>query len=159
LHNWFDQMVVTRKREDISNLIKDLIKRSNSNNNIDLPDIELPTKDGKLVEDESFEEAFGDDLEEEEMDTTEAPNLDKSKPSVSQGQTPEKSSKSESAEKTPVNSQSNEPATPSATVTSPPKASESPTDKSPLAKKRAIEKEKNGNSDESSNASKIQKSE
>lgn len=43
LHNWFDQTVVTQKRDQIWNLIEDKIKRS--------------TKDGKLLE-EGEEEIY-----------------------------------------------------------------------------------------------------
>lgn len=49
LLNWFNQDIVTRKREDISILIKKLMNREGSDNT-DLPLIEFPTKDGKLIE-------------------------------------------------------------------------------------------------------------
>ncbi|KAG5678957.1 hypothetical protein PVAND_008575 [Polypedilum vanderplanki] len=49
LINWFNQDIVTRKREDISNLIKKLMKREGFDDT-DFPEIEFPTKDGKILE-------------------------------------------------------------------------------------------------------------
>lgn len=49
LHNWFEPITVTKKREDISNLIKELMMKYNSNASA-LPEIHLPTENGKLVE-------------------------------------------------------------------------------------------------------------
>lgn len=46
LSNWFDVIVVTRKREDISNLLKKLVQRDNPEI-LPLPDIPLPTLNGK----------------------------------------------------------------------------------------------------------------
>lgn len=46
LSNWFDSIVVTRKREDISNLLKKLVGKY-SPENLPLPDIPLPTLNGK----------------------------------------------------------------------------------------------------------------
>lgn len=48
LSNWFDSIVVTRKREDISNLLKKLVGKY-SPENLPLPDIPLPTLNGKLA--------------------------------------------------------------------------------------------------------------
>lgn len=65
LINWFHQDVVTRKREEIAKLLQELIKR-NTPEGIELPDIEFPTKDGKILETteepaEAAENAFDDD--------------------------------------------------------------------------------------------------
>lgn len=49
LVNWFHQDLVTRKREDIAILIKKLIKREGFEE-VELPVIDFPTKDGKLIE-------------------------------------------------------------------------------------------------------------
>lgn len=49
LLNWFHQDIVTRKREDISNLIKKLMERDGCDD-VELPEIEFPTKDGKILE-------------------------------------------------------------------------------------------------------------
>lgn len=49
LYNWFDGIVVTRKRESISNLLKDLVHKHNPSN-LPLPDIALPTLNGKFYE-------------------------------------------------------------------------------------------------------------
>lgn len=47
LTNWFDTMVVTRKREEISELLIDLIKKFNVSK-LPLPDIKFPTLNGML---------------------------------------------------------------------------------------------------------------
>ena len=49
LSKWFHQDLVTRKREDVANLIKTLMKREGFAE-VDIPDIEFPTKDGKILE-------------------------------------------------------------------------------------------------------------
>lgn len=49
LSKWFHQDIVTRKREDIANLIKTLMKREGFAE-VDIPNIEFPTKDGKILE-------------------------------------------------------------------------------------------------------------
>lgn len=46
LSSWFEGLVVTRKREDISNLLKDLVEK-HFPENLPLPDIPLPTLNGK----------------------------------------------------------------------------------------------------------------
>lgn len=66
LVNWFDALVVTKKREDIVNLIKK--KMAENNRNIILPEIQLPTEDGKLLELPDFTEEHGEFEEEEELD-------------------------------------------------------------------------------------------
>ncbi|XP_033226791.1 uncharacterized protein LOC117179068 isoform X2 [Belonocnema kinseyi] len=48
LKNWFEEIVVTRKREEISNLLIELMKRTNGSQNISLPSVIFPTQDGKL---------------------------------------------------------------------------------------------------------------
>lgn len=48
LQNWFDALTVTKKREDISKLLEDLISVYEPSN-LPLPQIEFPTKDGKLT--------------------------------------------------------------------------------------------------------------
>lgn len=74
LHNWFDTILVTKKREEIANILKDFTKKLNPDSDIELPEIELPTKDGKIIDTEdSFEEAFQDEdyePDEEELDTS-----------------------------------------------------------------------------------------
>lgn len=67
LLNWFPQDVVTRKREDISNLIKQLMSAQGVND-LELPKLDFPTRDGKILETASTEEpqsavedAFGDE--------------------------------------------------------------------------------------------------
>lgn len=49
LMNWFPQDVVTRKREEISNLIKQLMEKQNVKD-VELPKLEFPTLDGKIIE-------------------------------------------------------------------------------------------------------------
>lgn len=62
---WFDEFVVTKKREDISLLIKDLMLKYDKDLDI-LPVISFPTLDGKLVQrDEEDEEFMNDELDEE----------------------------------------------------------------------------------------------
>lgn len=46
LENWFETIVVTRKREDISKLIKKLVATYNADN-LPLPDIIFPTLNGE----------------------------------------------------------------------------------------------------------------
>lgn len=66
LHDWFDTLVVTKKREDISNLLKELIQKHNPDV-LPLPEIKFPTLNGKLIidPDEHFNDA---EFEEEDMD-------------------------------------------------------------------------------------------
>lgn len=47
LANWFDEIVVTRKREEISNLLKTLMHKYNPDSHHALPDITFPTLNGK----------------------------------------------------------------------------------------------------------------
>lgn len=67
LSNWFDTIVVTRKREEISELLKKLISEKNGGNQkVSLPDIPFPTLNGVLVEQPEdynieFEEDNNDD--------------------------------------------------------------------------------------------------
>lgn len=60
--NWFHQDLVTRKREEIAKLIQMLLKKNNSDN-YELPQLEFPTKDGKILEvaEDPNESAFDDD--------------------------------------------------------------------------------------------------
>lgn len=61
LANWFDEIVVTRKREEISILLKTLMHKYNPDSHLALPDITFPTLNGKLIENEEQEEgAEGD---------------------------------------------------------------------------------------------------
>lgn len=66
LHDWFDTLIVTKKREDISNLLKELIQKHNPDV-LPLPEIKFPTLNGKLIidPDEHFNDA---EFEEEDMD-------------------------------------------------------------------------------------------
>ncbi|CAD7003398.1 unnamed protein product [Ceratitis capitata] len=77
LSNWFDTITVTRKREDISQLLQQLMNdRNGPNHQVILPEIPLPTQNGQLVEPaEGFniefeEEETGDDVAEEDEDNT-----------------------------------------------------------------------------------------
>lgn len=47
LKNWFEEIVVTRKREDISSLIKELMLENKKDPSI-LPDIAFPTCNGRF---------------------------------------------------------------------------------------------------------------
>jgi sentrin-specific protease 7 len=49
LIEWFHQDVVTRKREEIAKILQELIKR-NIPEGLDLPNIEFPTKDGRILD-------------------------------------------------------------------------------------------------------------
>lgn len=46
LKNWFEEIVVTRKREELSKLLINLMK--NKEKNITIPAVSFPTQDGKL---------------------------------------------------------------------------------------------------------------
>ena len=78
---WFPSIVVTRKREELSNLLQTLIKRS-CPEGMELPEIDFPTKDGNVINtDESFENAFDEDYapDKEEMDESDVSNSNRSK--------------------------------------------------------------------------------
>lgn len=64
--DWFDTLVVTKKREDIVNLIKRLMDANNKK--ISLPEIQLPTENGKLLELPDFCEEHGEFEEEDDID-------------------------------------------------------------------------------------------
>lgn len=49
LANWFDEIIVTRKREEISNLLKLLMHRYNPDSHLTLPDITFPTLNGIVL--------------------------------------------------------------------------------------------------------------
>jgi sentrin-specific protease 7 len=49
LISWFHQDIVTRKREDISQLIKKLMRRDGFDD-VELPEIDFPTRDGRVLE-------------------------------------------------------------------------------------------------------------
>uniref|UniRef100_A0A182SQJ7 Uncharacterized protein n=1 Tax=Anopheles maculatus TaxID=74869 RepID=A0A182SQJ7_9DIPT len=66
LQKWFETIVVTKKREDICNLIKDLIEKHDPSV-LPLPPIELPTLNGKLICDPA-EGLNEPEFEEEEME-------------------------------------------------------------------------------------------
>ncbi|XP_062135947.1 sentrin-specific protease 6 isoform X2 [Drosophila sulfurigaster albostrigata] len=74
LTNWFDYLTVTKKREDIAQLIQQLMDESNGNQRLILPVIEFPTLNGQLVEypeeteSAEFEEEEGHDDEEHASD-------------------------------------------------------------------------------------------
>lgn len=67
LVKWFDTIIVTRKREDIVNLIK--LKMEEANKNITLPEIQLPTENGQLLEFPDFTEEHGEFEDEEDLET------------------------------------------------------------------------------------------
>lgn len=73
LINWFEAIVVTKKREDICNLIKSLVSRYNPNIP-PLPDIQLPTENGVLIELPDFTEEHGEF--EEDDDAMNGPGAD-----------------------------------------------------------------------------------
>ncbi|KAK9692716.1 Ulp1 protease family, C-terminal catalytic domain [Popillia japonica] len=73
LKNWFDEITVTKKREDISKLIKELMTKYNKDISI-LPDILLPTLNGKLLprideEEDEFDEEDDEEMLEDEEQT------------------------------------------------------------------------------------------
>ncbi|XP_012286581.1 uncharacterized protein LOC105703068 isoform X2 [Orussus abietinus] len=49
LRNWFEEIVVTRKREELSKLLVKLMNASKGDKNISLPTLTFPTQDGKLI--------------------------------------------------------------------------------------------------------------
>lgn len=67
LNNWFESIIVTKKREDIALLIKDLISTHN-HDAPPLPEIQLPTLNGKLLELPDFTEEHADFEEGEEAE-------------------------------------------------------------------------------------------
>nr|CAH7720990.1 unnamed protein product [Callosobruchus chinensis] len=63
IQNWFEEITVTKKREDIALLIRTLMKEYGKDVRL-LPDITFPTINGKLVE-RCFEDEEEDEMEEE----------------------------------------------------------------------------------------------
>lgn len=49
LANWFDCMVVIRKREEIAKLLLNLVRQQHPEREELLPKIEFPTKNGRLT--------------------------------------------------------------------------------------------------------------
>ncbi|XP_037933902.1 uncharacterized protein LOC119667612 isoform X2 [Teleopsis dalmanni] len=77
LCNWFDTLTVTRKREDISNLLQQLLnEKYGVGHQIVLPEISFPTLNGELVEShdeyniEFEEDGMDDETAEEEEELT-----------------------------------------------------------------------------------------
>lgn len=68
LANWFDTIVVTKKREDIVDLIKFLVMEYNRI--IDFPEIQLPTKNGKLIAspDSTEDHGFSEEIATEDIE-------------------------------------------------------------------------------------------
>ncbi|GJQ67547.1 hypothetical protein Trydic_g8358 [Trypoxylus dichotomus] len=66
LKNWFEEITVTKKREDISKLIKELMSKYNKDPGI-LPEIILPTLNGKLLPRVDEDEEEFDEEDDEEM--------------------------------------------------------------------------------------------
>lgn len=77
LVEWFDTLVVTKKREDIVNLIKRLMDENKKK--ISLPEIQLPTENGKLLELPDFSEEHGEFEEEDEADAENSEVISKSR--------------------------------------------------------------------------------
>lgn len=48
LKTWFEEIVVTRKREELAKLLTILVDKTKGNKTINLPTLMFPTKDGKL---------------------------------------------------------------------------------------------------------------
>jgi hypothetical protein len=48
LKNWFEEITVTRKREEIAKLLIELVNNTKGNRTINLPNLAFPTQDGKL---------------------------------------------------------------------------------------------------------------
>ncbi|XP_017886629.1 uncharacterized protein LOC108628910 isoform X2 [Ceratina calcarata] len=64
LKNWFEEIVVTRKREELSQLLVKLMNTTKGDKNITLPVVNFPTQDGKLkmkTESNVEKKADGDD--------------------------------------------------------------------------------------------------
>ncbi|XP_036335926.1 uncharacterized protein LOC118746207 [Rhagoletis pomonella] len=83
LSNWFDTITVTRKREDISQLLQQLMnERNGPNHQVILPEIPLPTLNGVLVEPpegyniEFEEEETGEDVADEDDENTASTSAD-----------------------------------------------------------------------------------
>jgi len=51
LETWFEEIVITKKREELSNLIIKLMNNTKEKKPINLPTITLPTQNGKLKRD------------------------------------------------------------------------------------------------------------
>ncbi|XP_073836301.1 sentrin-specific protease 6 veloren isoform X2 [Musca autumnalis] len=78
LANWFDTLTVTKKREDISNLIQTLMdERNGPNNKIILPEIPFPTLNGQLVEPDGYNIEFEEeDMEDDDDDDNQTADMD-----------------------------------------------------------------------------------
>ncbi|XP_050301894.1 uncharacterized protein LOC126740074 isoform X2 [Anthonomus grandis grandis] len=60
IDKWFEEIEVTKKREDLANLIKDLMEESGADVKV-LPDIMLPTYKGKLIDRPSVAEQHNEE--------------------------------------------------------------------------------------------------
>lgn len=65
INNWFEEMVVTKKREDICKLIERLMEEAGADTSI-LPEIALPTLNGNLIERQESERDHETGEEEQE---------------------------------------------------------------------------------------------
>lgn len=87
LANWFSHDIVTRKREDISNLIKQLMEKQEVKD-VELPKLEFPTLDGNIVQHQGdmlgqgfVEDAFEEEAAGDEDYVPDEEELNKSGPS------------------------------------------------------------------------------
>lgn len=83
LSKWFHQDIVTRKREDVANLIKTLMKREGFAE-VDIPNIEFPTKDGKILEIPESQEGNNTTMEDAFEDPDYTPSEEDQKDNSSQ---------------------------------------------------------------------------
>ncbi|CAG9825310.1 unnamed protein product [Phaedon cochleariae] len=70
IQNWFEEVVVTRKREEIADLLRNLMREYGKDTRL-LPDINFPTVNGKVVEHDAAEE---EEEEHEAMEEEEGPS-------------------------------------------------------------------------------------
>lgn len=81
LMHWFHHDDVTRKREEIAKIIETLANK-NHPEGIELPELILPTKDGKILEVEPEEAAAAEAFDDDYVPTEEDLNQNGSQPTV-----------------------------------------------------------------------------
>ena len=77
LKNWFEEIIVTRKREELSKLLIKLMNATRGDKNITIPVVSFPTQDGKLktkAENNVDAKSMKTDVEEKKKPTLDGEN-------------------------------------------------------------------------------------
>lgn len=77
MKNWFEEITVTRKREELSKLLIKLVNSTKGDKNITIPVVNFPTQDGKLktkVENHVDVKSMKTDIEDKKKPTVDGEN-------------------------------------------------------------------------------------